>query len=651
MTYLKPLKIRELFSSDDKYIIPIYQRNFAWGETEITQLVQDIADYALKYKTYIQKPDYYIGSLVVAKKKNGLSELYETIDGQQRLTSLTIFLNGIKHNYSQEITELENWLKLNLKFESRPVSTNTLEAIFKKIPNDNETYNTDIVQAYNDAIKKLKRIVGVDLSINEFCEYFFNNVVILRVEVPEGTDLNHYFEIMNNRGEQLEKHEIVKAYLLNILHNDLYAYKTFNMIWEACSNMDKYVQYGFDIDIRHKIFGFEQWDTFNLKSFDEIISQLKDIFSKIDGKENTDNLEGSIENCSIENLIKIDRGFTETYDKIDDGNERFNSLINFPNFLLHILKIQLNSDVQLDDKQLIKAFEDQYKNKTNEDAIIFVKQFAFNLLKGRFLFDRFIIKRELKGENERWSLKHLNCRAQGNSFSGYYTQTFGREDLIDENNTTAIMLLSMFHVSAPNMIYKNWMNAALKYIIGNDNITVENYIFFLEKLADAYLLNNYVAINPLSFFEIIYTNYSQTKDMEINHNLLDKGTSVENFIFNYLDYLLWKNDKEKYPKFEFILKSSVEHFYPQNPVLESNRLSQNLIDKFGNLCLLTRSKNSKLSNAMPNNKKEHYASPEVNIDSIKQQIMLNYNTWNVNEIEEHGSQMKKVLLGEKYQEF
>ena len=649
MSNIKPLKIKELFSADDKYIIPIYQRNFAWGETEITQLVQDIADYAIKHKDTDDKPDYYIGSLVVAKKKNGSSELFETIDGQQRLTSLTIFLNGIKHSYS-EIAELKDWLKLNLKFESRPISTDTLEAIYNRVPNDNETYNTDIIQAYNDAIKKLKTVIGSNLSIDEFCDYLFNKVIVLRVEVPEDTDLNHYFEIMNNRGEQLEKHEIVKAYLLNILHKDTDDYKTFNLIWEACSNMDKYVQYGFDMEIRHKLFGDKNWDTFELKDFHGIRNQIKEVILKKEEEKKKFNTEVSKDKCSLELLIKNQVNKPKSNENDDEGNERFSSLINFPNFLLQILKIQLNSDVQLDDKQLIKVFEEQYKNKPEEEAKAFVKLFGFNLLKGRFLFDRYIIKRELKGENERWSLKHLNCRPQGNSFSGYYTQTFGREDQSDENNTSLIMLLSMFHVSAPTMIYKNWMNAALKYLFANDKTTVDNYIAYLEELAKAYLLNRYVAIEPLEFYDIIYTHNSKVIENEINHRLLDKGTSVENFVFNYLDYLLWKKHKGEYLKFEFILKSSVEHYYPQNPVLESNRLPQDQLDKFGNLCLLTRSKNSKLSNAMPNNKKEHYASPDVNVDSIKQQIMLNFATWNVKEIDEHGKEMKKLLLDDNYLE-
>ena len=48
-------------------------------------------------------------------------------------------------------------------------------------------------------------------------EYLLDKVRILRTELPPNTDLNHYFEIMNTRGEQLEKHEILKARLLKKL--------------------------------------------------------------------------------------------------------------------------------------------------------------------------------------------------------------------------------------------------------------------------------------------------------------------------------------------------------------------------------------------------------------------------------------------------
>ena len=56
-------------------------------------------------------------------------------------------------------------------------------------------------------------------NLNDFDNFItgLKKVRLLRVEVPHDTDLNHYFEIMNSRGEQLEKHEIIKAHCMSVL--------------------------------------------------------------------------------------------------------------------------------------------------------------------------------------------------------------------------------------------------------------------------------------------------------------------------------------------------------------------------------------------------------------------------------------------------
>jgi uncharacterized protein with ParB-like and HNH nuclease domain len=76
--------IQEIFNGQYKYIVPLYQRNFAWRRNEIEQLLQDV------YEAYSKSRGegyYFIGSLVVLKRVNGD---YEVIDGQQRLTTLSL---------------------------------------------------------------------------------------------------------------------------------------------------------------------------------------------------------------------------------------------------------------------------------------------------------------------------------------------------------------------------------------------------------------------------------------------------------------------------------------------------------------------------------------------------------------------------------
>lgn len=75
--YVKTLTINELLNlNKDKYIIPIYQRNYAWGDDEISLLIQDLWNAYEKNKN--NKNNYYIGSLVIYKRENGDLEV---IDG------------------------------------------------------------------------------------------------------------------------------------------------------------------------------------------------------------------------------------------------------------------------------------------------------------------------------------------------------------------------------------------------------------------------------------------------------------------------------------------------------------------------------------------------------------------------------------------
>lgn len=648
----KYYSIKALLGSDE-YVIPIYQRNYEWGEPQITQLIQDIVDYILKSKISENKPKYYIGSLIAYERKLEGSVIYETIDGQQRLTTLTILLNVIKNEYST--IDLSWYKKLNLSFDSRKVASNTLSYLFNDESLDNKECNIAIQQGYYDAKKSLAKIIADNkLSIDEFCNYFFEKVTILRVLVPEDTDLNHYFEIMNSRGEQLEKHEILKAKMLEILEDDNLKY-AFNLIWEATSNMERYVQYGFSVAQRDELFGKNDWNNLVDKNV---------VYQKLQVPAANQTTEETLTISQL--LVKTAKPTIDNSNNTDENPDRFNTIINFANFLLHILRIQTKSDIPLDDKRLLELFEPYLKN---EDKKEFVKQFGYNLLKGKFYFDKYVIKREFAKGSDHWSLKRLKWY-DGNKVS--YVNTFDADNAESNEglNREILMLLSMFHVSNPTLVYKHWLNASLKFVIEYSGTNLANdYKLYLENLAKAFLNDRFLANNPKDYFEIIYENNGQQKNSEtdIEINRLNQGTAVENFIFNYLDYLLWQDyraDKNYFKvkngqafadnrikDFEYTFRSSVEHYYPQHPIDENLILKgqdADWLDNFGNLCLISGSKNSRLSNFMPTAKKDYYTGSPT-IDSIKQRIMMEYENWdtngtnNHNEIKEHSEKMTELL--------
>ncbi len=658
----KYFSIKALFSSDD-YIIPIYQRNYEWGEPQITQLIQDIVDYVVKTNETENKPKYYIGSLIAYERKSEGSVIYETIDGQQRLTTLTILLNVIKKEYSKDKTlDLSWYKKLNLSFDSRKVASTTLSVLFNGERLDNKECNIAIQQGYADAKKSLVKILNDNkLTIKDFCDYLFEKVTILRVLVPEDTDLNHYFEIMNSRGEQLEKHEILKAKMLEVLEDENLKY-VFNLIWEATSNMEKYVQYGFPVTQRNDIFGANDWNS--LVNIDLVYQKLQ-ILTTNQTTEDT---------LTISQLLeKTTKPISDNSNTADESPDRFNSIINFANFLLHILRIQSKTDIPLDDKRLLELFEPFLKKDENDSTKNkeFVKQFGYNLLKGKFYFDKFIIKREFAKGADHWSLKRLKWY-DGNKVS--YVNSFDADNAESNEglNREVLMLLSMFHVSSPTLVYKHWLNASLKYVIEYSGADLANdYKSYLENIAKAFLYDRFLANTPKDYFKIIYVNNGIQTNSEnnIDTNKLNQGTAVENFIFNYLDYLLWQNYRStdceyfkivneqaftdnRVKDFEYTFRSSVEHYYPQHPIDENLILKgqdAKWLDNFGNLCLISGSKNSRLSNFMPAAKKDYYTGSS-SIDSIKQRIMMEYEQWdtngtnNHNEIEEHSKKMIEILI-------
>ena len=108
-------------------------------------------------------------------------------------------------------------------------------------------------------------------------------------------------------------------------------------------------------------------------------------------------------------------------------------------------------------------------------------------------------------------------------------------------------------------------------------------------LFDRYLVNGIAE----DYHTIIYKNKG-ILNTNPQYNNLNNGTDVENFVFNYLDYLLWKNDSLGAKEFQFTFRNSVEHYFPQNPKnedhLKEDHELRGGVDNFGNLCLVTRSK-------------------------------------------------------------
>lgn len=612
---IKEFTIQELFEKMDNYVIPIYQRNYAWSDEEVKQMIKDIQEYC---KTNNDKR-YYLGALTVKKRADNA---FEVIDGQQRLTTLFLILSVLNYSF-----------KLNLSFEHRQNSSDEFNIIKKQGELNN---NSQIAVIYNYLQKQA--------FSDNFLSALLNKVQIIRTEIPENTDLNQYFERMNNRGEQLEHHEVIKAKLMGKL--DQADQAVFSAIWNACSDMNRYAVSSFSSDERKALFesGGEYFRLY------ENFGNIKNKFPEAQKSQNSDDKQPNDEPKKLSEILKPST-VQPINEKSVKQSERFTSIIDFPNFLAQVLYLFLKDNHEIsDDIHRLDAgnLNTQFEKSGLYDNQEKIKKFTVHLLNIRLLFDRYVIKHDGIESKDDWRIYTYKWDGKRNDFRNTF----------DKENTKIIMLQTMFHYSFPAKNYKYWLFAYLKQL--NDQsqlqlkdcpktgkaviLSADENMKFLESLCDKFYFNRFYQ-NDFSkeYFDIIYNQ--EVLVLNLSHDdkrcaFLNTGTAVENFIFNRLDYILWRRDTSQ--EFRFTARNSVEHYYPQNPPNNNPKLGS--IDNFGNLCLINHSQNSSLSNKMPSEKKAGYDVKRHPLLSLKQRKMFECGEWLTDEIiQKHGKEMIGLL--------
>ena len=344
---------------------------------------------------------------------------------------------------------------------------------------------------------------------------------------------------MNSRGEQLEKHEIVKAKLMTILDESDKA--KFAAIWEACSEMNTYIQ----TKVSVKAY-FED----NLKDF-KYFGASFDVLPDVK--------ESALKPSKLVNLIHATENLVRKNEANDDNNNNmFQPIIDFPNFLLIVLKITRMgdscfspNDFILDDKELINEFNNVLEDKslTEEIKKSFTKRFCFNLLKAKYLLDNYVVHHtvgEDTYEHNPWQLRYWNKEEKAS------TKNLSSNE---KEQDKLVQLLSMFEVSFTARQRKNYLFYILFHLFGNRDL--KEYHDFLTKMAMKYFCDIYMIkdrlneINtprPRSFDQAIIKNGQIDLDVynsnitPSNFNMIygdgnEKTKGIPLFVFNYLDYV------------------------------------------------------------------------------------------------------------------
>ncbi len=574
--------IADIFAGEEKYVVPLYQREYAWTDHEVGRLLADI------WESYRKDPsrNYYIGTFVVKPVENS----YQVIDGQQRLTTLSILYSLIGDGLKSPVLRFANREEADVALDmfykagnddallaeaaEEPVKEPIPKAEDAVAESDAHVFETlDVMAAEESSVgdelveqrQCHKSIPAAMLSARkcikgfrpsrddgslsslplfdndhvdvELRNYILNNVKLFRVCMQD-VDAMSYFEVMNNRGEQLKYHELLKERLVAGLKEfsgksevagksyDELA-EIYDRIWTACSYMDG-----------------------NLLDHLHICFELKD------GKHWWELKSESIRIPDIE-------------DEEAPPWERQSVIRDFSNFLMHVLRLYVKNHgltitIPLDERGMQGKFEDP-NIKVNP------VEFLDLLIKTRLDFDKYIVKAKMvNDEVEKWRLKEVVIYGSGRSKTYDAKNTYGDGDKLQQ----MICLQSALQVSNAEQRYKEWVYVVLS-ASDEDREDPSRIISILEDLARK---------------RIKAARDGLCKE---GYDVYACGLRTPRLFLNIIDYLMWCQEPSE---FVFRYYNSIEHHHPQHDNREQEQWSPTEIDEIGNLYLTSSSDNSSMSN-------------------------------------------------------
>ncbi|EGQ8123315.1 DUF262 domain-containing protein [Vibrio parahaemolyticus] len=217
-----------------KYTVDYYQREYSWEQTHIEQLVTDLCNAFLdNYAPEHQRQDvagynsYYLGPFVLSERPDRRS----IIDGQQRLTSLTLFLIYLNNQQKElGLNEAISGMIFSEQFGQKsfnidvPERTACLDALFKQgeytPPEDADASTINMVARYQNICDAFP-VDRIDENVLPLFIDWLKWLVVL-VEIVAYSDENAYtiFETMNDRGLNLTPTEMLKGFLLSKYRDD-----------------------------------------------------------------------------------------------------------------------------------------------------------------------------------------------------------------------------------------------------------------------------------------------------------------------------------------------------------------------------------------------------------------------------------------------
>ena len=237
----KAKTVRELLKGV-KYSIDYYQREYKWHNKQISELVDDLTGKFMEEydpdhtrQKVADYPHYFLGSIIISKKDIA----NYIVDGQQRLTSLTLLLMLLRRlQYDREdavnvdeliVSEKYGQKSFNLHVDER---TPCMEAIYEGLAFDLNGCSESIQNLYG-RYRDLDELFPDELrddALPYFIDWLLENVHLVEITAYSDDDAYTIFETMNDRGLSLSPTDMLKGYLLSNI-DDLAKRTTANTQW------------------------------------------------------------------------------------------------------------------------------------------------------------------------------------------------------------------------------------------------------------------------------------------------------------------------------------------------------------------------------------------------------------------------------------
>ena len=237
-----------LVRSSDQFIIPDFQRAFVWTDEEANNLINDFMADTDNFTVDIDSlPGYLLGNIVLIK--NNTNNSADVVDGQQRLTTLTLLFKAIfiaLEELQKEKAETANkWYRVMadidkaFQFLDNDDKFKGLRILHNSSLNFGETYkaiikneNTLTVQSSSESDENLNLVFETlcdrvseirelgEKQFKNFIKYIQDKVMLIVTTADSKEKAFQLFEVLNNRGRSLEPIDLLKSNFMKILYDD-----------------------------------------------------------------------------------------------------------------------------------------------------------------------------------------------------------------------------------------------------------------------------------------------------------------------------------------------------------------------------------------------------------------------------------------------